>query len=255
MTIDFTGSAPVHHQSLNANRSIVQSAILYCLRCLLKEEIPLNAGVLKPITLIIPEGMLNPPMQDDPHKCVAVVGGNVETSQRVVDVFFGALNIVAASQGTMNNLVFGNANFSYYETICGGSGAGPDFPGTSAIHCHMTNTRITDPEIIEQRYPVRVNQFAIRKGSGGDGKYPGGDGVIREFLYLDDVDVSLLTQRRTRPPYGLNGGDPGTPGKNILIRKNATEPETLPSLAQLKLHAGDILQIHTPGGGGAGVAE
>jgi len=245
MALDFTGSAPVHPQSLNANPAIVQSAILYGLRCLLHEEIPLNAGVLKPIQLIIPEGMLNPPMTAN----AAVAGGNVEVSQRVVDVFFGALQVVAASQGTMNNVVFGNDRFSYYETICGGSGAGPEFDGASAVQCHMTNTRMTDPEVFEQRYPVRLEAFQIRQGSGGRGTHCGGDGVIRKIRFLETVNCSLMTSRRTMQPFGLGTGDPGKSGKNLLHKIDSSILK-LDSLDQVTIQSGELLEIYTPGGGG-----
>lgn len=251
MTMDFSGSGPVNKNSLNANKAIVKSAILYCLRCLINEDIPLNAGVLKPVNLILPEGMLNPPVNNDPEKCAAVFAGNVEISQRIVDVIFGTLGTAAASQGTMNNFVFGNELFGYYETICGGTGAGPGFSGTSAVHSHMTNTRLTDLEILEKQFPVRVRRFEIRRGSGGRGKFSGGDGVIREFEFLTDLQVSLLTQRRKKAPFGLMGGNDALPGKNILIKKSG-KISILEPLAQFRVSPGDIIEIHTPGGGGYG---
>jgi 5-oxoprolinase (ATP-hydrolysing) len=251
MTLDFTGSGPVNKNSMNANRAIVGSAVLYSLRCLINDDIPLNSGVLKPVNLILPEGMLNPPLNKNPEKCAAVFAGNVEISQRLVDVILGALGVAAASQGTMNNFVFGNENFGYYETICGGSGAGPGFSGTSAVHTHMTNTRLTDTEILEKRFPVRLKRFQIRSGSGGKGKYPGGEGVIREIEFLTDLQVSLLTQRRTKEPFGLNGGGNGLPGKNILKKKSG-EIIILEPLAQIRVSIGDIIEIQTPGGGGYG---
>ena len=250
MTVDFTGSAPVNDNSLNANMAVVQSAVLYCLRCLIHEDVPLNAGVMQPIELIVPEGMLNPRFVDDPRKCPAVVAGNVELSQRIVDVIFGALGIAAASQGTMNNLIFGNDRFGYYETICGGAGATSDSDGASCVHTHMTNTRITDVEIIERRYPVRVRHFARRWRSGGSGAKCGGDGVVREIEMLEALEVSLLTQRRSVAPFGMNGGQPGNSGRNT-ITKGGDEAE-LGSLAQFTADAGDILTIRTPGGGGFG---
>lgn len=247
MHLDFTGSAPVHAQSLNANPAIVQSAIIYGLRCLVREEIPLNAGMLAPISLNIPEGLLNPPISAN----AAVAGGNVEVSQRVVDVFFGALQVVAASQGTMNNVVFGNEHFSYYETICGGSGAGSGFSGADAVQCHMTNTRMTDVEILEQRYPVRLLSFEVRQGSGGDGEFCGGDGAIRRIKFLESVDCSLMTQRRAIAPFGLKGGQSGFPGKNLLLRSDGSQTE-LESLVQLTIQPEEVLEICTPGGGGWG---
>jgi 5-oxoprolinase (ATP-hydrolysing) len=180
------------------------------------------------------------------------VGGNVETSQRVVDVLLGALGVAAASQGTMNNVVFGDATFGYYETICGGSGATSDGPGASAVQVHMTNTRLTDPEIMERRYPVRVREFSIRRGSGGAGKHCGGDGAVRQIEFLRPLTLSLLTQRRgPHPPYGAAGGEPGALGRNRLKRKNGTVRD-LGGITQLEVAAGDILIIETPGGGGFG---
>ncbi|RMI13588.1 MAG: hydantoinase [Calditrichaeota bacterium] len=252
LTVDFTGSAPVHPGSLNANRAVVQSAVLYCLRCLIGEDIPLNSGMLAPVRLILPGGMLNPPANPDPERHPAVFGGNVEVSQRLVDVIFGALEVVAAAQGTMNNFIFGNEEFGYYETVCGGSGAGPGFEGASAVHTHMTNTRLTDVEVLEKYYPVRVCRFAIRRGSGGKGRWRGGDGVIREMEMLAPVEVSLLTQRRTRRPFGLKGGEPGQAGKNLLLRKGHSQPEVLPPAAQIRLQPGDRICLCTPGGGGYG---
>jgi 5-oxoprolinase (ATP-hydrolysing) len=179
-------------------------------------------------------------------------GGNVETSQRVVDCLFGALQTVAASQGTMNNLLIGNERFSYYETICGGSGAGRDFHGTDAVHTHMTNTRLTDPEVLESRCPVRLIRFGIRRGSGGQGRFRGGDGVVRELEFLEPLEVSILSQRRTVGPYGLDGGEPGQPGRNLLHRLKSNEVVELPSVAHTRVETGDRLTIETPGGGGYG---
>ncbi|MCC5830864.1 MAG: hydantoinase B/oxoprolinase family protein [Phycisphaeraceae bacterium] len=256
MTIDFTGSAPVRPDSLNANLAVVRSAVLYCLRCLVAEEIPLNAGALAAVDLVVPEGLLNPPSRRDPGDCAAVVGGNVEISQRVVDVIFGALGTVAASQGTMNNLVFGDETFGYYETIGGGTGAGDGFAGADAVHSHMTNTRITDVEILERRYPVRLIRFAIRRGSGGHGRWRGGDGIERAIEFLAPVSLSLLTQRRMCQPYGREGGSPGMAGRNILTTPSAdggkAREEILPPLAQCDIKPGQILTILTPGGGGWG---
>ena len=249
--IDFTGTGTVHPENLNATSAIVASAALYCFRCLIDEDIPLNAGVLVPLKFILPTGLLNPPAHDDPACCAAVAGGNVETSQRIVDCIFGALGVVAASQGTMNNLSFGNERFGYYETIAGGAGAGPTFRGADAVHTHMTNTRLTDPEVLEDRYPVRLRRFAIRRGSGGAGRYRGGDGVIREIEFLEPLDVSLLTQRRTRAPYGLAGGEPGARGENVLLPKEG-KPRLLRAADQFRVRPGDALLISTPGGGGYG---
>jgi len=251
-TLDFTGTGPVLPGNLNANRAIVTSAVLYCLRCLIDEDIPLNSGVLAPIKIILPDCFLNPRGLPDPSGCPAVVGGNVETSQRVVDCIFGALGTVAASQGTMNNLLIGDDRFGYYETICGGAGAGPGFDGADAVHTHMTNTRLTDPEVLESRYPVRLVRFAIRQGSGGAGRYRGGCGVIREIEFLEPLDVSIISQRRTTAPYGLHGGGDGACGRNILRRSGADVIELLPPIVSVSVRPGDRLTIETPGGGGWG---
>ncbi|MBT3750088.1 MAG: hydantoinase B/oxoprolinase family protein, partial [Bacteroidetes bacterium] len=249
--IDFTGTGGVHGGNLNANPAIVHSVIMYVLRLLLKEDIPLNDGMLEPIELILPEGMLNPPFPDDPFQCPALVGGNVEVSQRLTDTLLKALKLQAASQGTMNNVLFGNDHFGYYETICGGCGAGQDFEGADAVHHHMTNTRITDPEIMEHRYPVRLERFEIRRGSGGKGRKSGGDGVIREILFLEKVELSVLTQRRKSGPYGMDGGEDGKPGEQRIIRKNGIITP-LGSVSSSSLMPGDRLIIETPGGGGYG---
>ena len=248
---DFTGSAPVHPGNMNATKAIVNSVSIYVLRLLLNEPIPLNDGLLEPVSFILPEGILNPTFDDDPKKCPAVVGGNVEISMRLTDTLLKAFGVVAASQGTMNNTLFGNKNFGYYETICGGCGAGDGFNGASAVHHHMTNTRITDPEILEHRYPVRLEQFTIRKNSGGKGKWNGGDGVIREISFLEPVNLSVLSQRRKSGPFGINGGENGKPGIQKVIRKNAEEIQ-LDSIQNIDLNAGDRFIIETPGGGGFG---
>jgi 5-oxoprolinase (ATP-hydrolysing) len=181
-----------------------------------------------------------------------VVGGNVETSQRLVDALLGALSLAAASQGTMNNVLFGDATFGYYETICGGAGATAEADGADAVHTHMTNTRLTDPEVIERRYPVRVLEFSIRRGSGGSGARRGGDGVVRRLEFLSDLALSILSQRRgPYPPYGMAGGAPGALGRNTLVRADGAV-EVLPALAQAQVRAGDVLVIETPGGGGWG---
>jgi len=255
MTIDFTGTGPVNDNALNANRAIVHAAVMYCLRCLIGDDIPLNSGVLDPVDLVLPECMLNPPAHDDATQHAAVVGGNVELSQRIVDVVFGALGVVAASQGTMNNFVFGGERFGYYETICGGAGAGPSFSGAHAVHTHMTNTRLTDVEVFEHHYPVRVQRFAVRRGSGGDGQHRGGDGVTREIEFLAPLSVSLLTQRRRVAPFGLAGGAPGATGRNLLRRAGDKDPTDLGPLAECEVAPGDVLIIETPGGGGHGLKE
>ena len=254
-TLDFTGTGSVLPNNFNANRAIVSAAILYCLRCLIDEEIPLNEGVLKPVTIVLPECFLNPPVHADPAKCAAVACGNVETSQRIVDVVLGAFGLAAASQGTMNNLLFGDSTFGYYETICGGAGATKNFDGASAVHTHMTNTRLTDPEILESRYPVRVERFSIRQQSGGLGKHRGGDGIVRVLRFLKPLQVSLLTQRRgPYAPYGVVGGKPGKLGGNKLLRADG-QTLNLGSVASLQVVQGDMLTIETPGGGGYGSFE
>lgn len=249
--IDFAGSAPVHPGNLNATPGIVRSAVLYVLRLLVTEPLPLNEGLLEPVEIRIPEGMLNPVFPSTPEAAPAVVGGNVETSQRIVDTLVKALGVAACSQGTMNNVLFGNERLAYYETIGGGAGAGPGFDGASGIHTHMTNTAITDPEILEQRYPVLLERFALRAGSGGRGQRRGGDGLIRELRFLEPLEVSLLTQHRVEGPYGKEGGEAGRPGRQWVERASG-EMERLGSVDGCEVAAGDRLVIETPGGGGWG---
>ncbi len=252
-SVDFTGTGPVLSSNLNANRAIVTAAVMYVFRCLINEDLPLNSGVMEPITIVLPECLLNPPEQANPALNPAVVGGNVETSQRVVDVLFGALNVASASQGTMNNLTFGDATFGYYETICGGSGATSNADGADAVHTHMTNTRLTDVEVIERRYPIRVHEFSIRKGSGGTGQHRGGDGIVRKLEFLKPLNVSLLTERRGPfAPFGLNDGQPGSLGQNTLLKAGESEAIDLGGKAQIQVQPGDVLTIQTPGGGGFG---
>jgi len=252
--IDFTGTAPVVPGNLNATPAIVSAAVMYVLRCLIDEDIPLNEGVMKPVKIILPQCLLNPPRHDDPSCCAAVVGGNVETSQRIVDVLLGALGLTAASQGTMNNLLLGDETFGYYETICGGAGATPGRPGADAVHTHMTNTRLTDAEILERRYPARLQEFSIRRGSGGGGQFRGGNGVIRRIEFLKRLTVSILSQRRgPHPPYGMLGGQPGQLGRHRLIHLNG-EVQDLPGQVRFVAEPGDVLVIETPGGGGWGCA-
>jgi 5-oxoprolinase (ATP-hydrolysing) len=252
VTIDFTGTGPVLPTNLNANPAIVKAAVMYVMRTLIDEDIPLNDGVMAAIRIVLPECLLNPPERADPRDCAAVVAGNVETSQRLVDVLLGALGLAAASQGTMNNLLFGDASFGYYETICGGAGASADAAGAPAVHTHMTNTRLTDPEVLERRFPVRLLEFAIRRGSGGAGKHRGGDGVVRRMEFLRPLTLSIVSQRRGHyPPYGQNGGAPGALGSNTLARSDG-RAERLGSSAQVTVGAGDILTLETPGGGGWG---
>ena len=251
LTIDFTGTSPVHSGNLNATPAIVHSVIMYVMRTLVAEELPLNEGLMEPIQVILPHGMLHPEFEQDAARCPAVVGGNVETSQRLVDTLLKPFGRVACSQGTMNNVLFGNERFGYYETIGGGTGAGPGFHGTSAVHHHMTNTRITDPEVLEWRYPVRVETFAIRRGSGGRGRYHGGDGVVRKLRFREAVQLSLLSQHRGQGPYGLEGGQPGAPGRQWIERSDGRQ-EPLNGIDQASLSPGDALILETPGGGAWG---
>jgi 5-oxoprolinase (ATP-hydrolysing) len=251
--VDFAGSAGVHPGNLNAPPAVVRSAVLYVLRLLIAEPLPLNEGILRPIEIRIPPGMLSPPFPEDPAEAPAVVGGNVETSQRIVDTLLKALGLAACSQGTMNNLLFGSERFGFYETVCGGAGAGPGFGGASAVHTHMTNTRITDPEVLEHRYPVRLERFEVRRGSGGAGRFRGGDGALREIAFLAPMSLSLLTQHRVEEPYGMAGGAPGARGRQVLVRASG-EVEELASVDGREVGPGDRLILETPGGGGWGLA-
>lgn len=254
ISLDFTGSSDVHPANMNATEAIVYSVVIYFMRLLLDEDIPLNDGLLDPVKVKIPAGMLNPRFSDDPFLSPAVVGGNVEISQRLTDTLIKAFGLMGASQGTMNNVLFGNSKFGYYETLAGGTGAGPGFDGTDATHHHMTNTRITDPEVLERRFPVRMLRFEIRIGSGGNGKWKGGNGLIREYEFLEDVNLSVLTQRRKSGPFGMNGGGNGSPGNQYLIRKNGKKTE-LKGIDNIDIEKGDRFVIFTPGGGGFGNRE
>jgi 5-oxoprolinase (ATP-hydrolysing) len=250
---DFTQSGPVSPHNLNANRAIVTAAVMYCLRCFLDELIPLNQGLLAPVEIVIGEGILSPNADGRAEELPAIVGGNVETSQRVVDVILGALGLAAASQGTMNNVILGDETFGYYETICGGEGATATREGASGVHTHMTNTRITDPEVVERRIPARVEEFSIRKGSGGAGKHRGGDGIVRRWRFGKRLTLSILSQRRERAPFGLFGGGSGARGVNELHRTSGIV-ESLSGRALVEVEAGDVLVLKTPGGGGFGAA-
>jgi len=251
MSVDFSGSSGVHPGNLNANPSIVHSVLIYWLRLLVDEHLPLNDGLLDPISIHIPKGILNPDFSDDPATSPAVVGGNIETSQRLADTLLKAFNMAACSYGTMNNVLFGNKHFGYYETVAGGTGAGNGFNGADAVHQHMTNTRAADPEILEHRYPVRLDRYGIRKNSGGNGIWRGGDGIIRELTFKENVSLSVLTQHRKVAPFGLKGGKPGLPGEQWVERKNGnTEKLTWRDGADLQ--PGDKFILHTPGGGGFG---
>ena len=243
---DFTGTGPEIWGNLNAPRAVTHSAILYSLRCLIDQEIPLNQGCLNPIQVIIEDGSLLAPSEN-----AAVVGGNVLTSQRITDVILKAFRACAASQGCMNNFTFGNENFGYYETIGGGAGAGPHWHGQSGVHTHMTNTRITDPEILERRYPVMLREFSVRKNSGGSGKFIGGDGLVREVEFLEPLNAAILSERRVHQPYGLNCGEPGKSGLNLFFRNDGTIL-FLGGKNEIHAETGDRIRIETPGGGGYG---
>ncbi|MET0112151.1 hydantoinase B/oxoprolinase family protein [Limnospira fusiformis] len=247
--IDFTGTSRQLESNFNAPQAVCKAAVLYVFRTLVADSIPLNAGCLKPLEIVIPQGcMLNPKFP------AAVVAGNVETSQAVVDALYGALGVMAASQGTMNNLTFGSDRYQYYETICGGSGAGPNFHGTDAVHTHMTNSRLTDPEVLEWRYPVLIDAFAIRPHSGGGGNYRGGNGIIRQIRFLEEMTATILSGHRIIPPFGMAGGEPGMVGRNSITRQNGTV-EDLGSTAIALMGIGDVLTIQTPGGGGYGAPQ
>lgn len=249
LIIDFTGSSSAHPGNLNATNAIVQSVVLYVIRLMVNRDIPMNEGLMDNVKIILPTGLLNPDFSTKHPP--AVVGGNTEVSQRLTDTLLKALNMVACSQGTMNNFLFGNDKFGYYETICGGTGAGKGFDGTDAVHQHMTNTRISDPELLEWRFPVRLIRFEIRKNSGGKGKWKGGNGIIREFLFNQPLDINILSQHREEGPYGLNGGEPGRPGKQYIIKASG-ETIKLGGMDSASVEAGDRLVIETPGGGGYG---
>jgi len=245
--IDFSGTSKQQNSNFNAPTAVCKAAVLYVFRTLVADEIPMNAGCLKPLQIIIPEGCLLNPIYP-----AAVVAGNVETSQCITDTLYGALGVMAASQGTMNNFTFGNDKYQYYETICGGSGAGADFSGTSAVHTHMTNSRLTDPEILEWRFPVLLESFAIRQNSGGKGQYRGGDGVVRRIRFREPMTASILSEHRRVPPYGMAGGQAGQTGKNWVQRVDGTREE-LTGTATVEMQAGDVFVIETPGGGGYGI--
>mmetsp|Transcript_24643 Transcript_24643/g.34397 ORF Transcript_24643/g.34397 Transcript_24643/m.34397 type:complete len:270 (+) Transcript_24643:1-810(+) len=248
--IDFSGTDPQQKSNFNAPTAIARSACLYVFRTLVDQKIPLNSGCMKPLKIILPEQtMVNP------SPPAAVVAGNVEVSQTITDTLYGALKQLAGSQGTMNNFTFGSETDGYYETICGGTGAGPTFDGCDAIHSHMTNTRLTDPEILETRYPVRLEQFEIRKGSGGSGRYRGGDGIVRSVRFLEPMTASILSNHRVVPPFGLEGGEEGALGRNTLFKASTGEEVQLGHRAELQMEPGDIFRIETPGGGGFGKKE
>jgi 5-oxoprolinase (ATP-hydrolysing) len=246
--IDFTGTSAQREGNFNAPRAITTACVLYVFRCLIGDDIPLNEGCLAPFEIVVPEGSFL-----DPEPGRAVVAGNTEVSQAVVNALFGALGASAASQGTMNNFLFGTGRYQYYETICGGTGAGPGFDGAGPVHSHMTNTRITDPEVLELRYPVRLERFGVRHGSGGAGGHRGGDGAVRIVRALEPMTATLVTSRRAHAPFGLDGGEPGAPGRQWIEQLDGARLALAPT-CQVELAEGERIVIETPGGGGYGKA-
>jgi 5-oxoprolinase (ATP-hydrolysing) len=257
--IDFSGTSAQLPNNFNAPRAVCMAAVLYVFRSLVDDDIPLNAGCLKPLKVIIPQGsMLNP------NPPASVVAGNVETSTCITNALFGALGVMAGSQPTMNNFTFGNARVQYYETISGGSGAGGrfdaqgqpvgGFDGTSVVQTHMTNSRLTDPEVLEFRFPVRLESYAIRHGSGGAGRWHGGDGGVRRVRFLETMTAGILSNGRIHPAFGMAGGQSGLPGINRVVRTDGVVQE-LAHIGQVEMLAGDVFEIHTPGGGGFGEPE
>ena len=245
-TIDFTGTSPQNKFNYNAPLAICRAVVLYVFRTLVGADIPMNEGCLKPLTLVVPKGsMINPKAP------AAVISGNTEVSQAIADTLYGALGVIAGSQGTMNNFVYGNDSYQNYETICGGAGAGDGFDGASAVHSHMTNTRMTDPEVLETRFPVRLNEFSIRSGSGGQGRFDGGNGIIRKLQFLEPMTVTMLSSHRITTPHGAKGGDAGAIGENSVIRANG-EHQTLKGNDEISVSSGDVVVLKTPGGGGYG---
>jgi len=245
-TIDFTGTSAQLASNFNAPAAVVYAAVLYVFRTLVDDDIPLNAGCLKPLEVIIPGGsMLNP------HPPAATVAGNVETSQCLTDALYGALGLMGAACGTMNNFTFGNERYQYYETVSGGTGAGEGFDGTDTVQAHMTNSRLTDPEVLEWRYPVRIDGHLIRAGSGGTGKWHGGNGATRRVRFLEPMTAAILAGHRRVPPYGMAGGGPGAVGANWVERADGSRTE-LSFADETSMGVGDVFVIETPGGGGYG---
>ncbi|MGA7427788.1 MAG: hydantoinase B/oxoprolinase family protein, partial [Rhodoplanes sp.] len=247
-TVDFTGTSPQQPDNFNAPEPVTRAAVLYVFRVMVDDDIPMNGGCLRPIRIIIPaQSMLSPEYP------AAVVAGNVETSQAVTNALFGALGALAAAQGTMNNLNFGNARYQYYETICSGSPAGPGFDGADAVHTHMTNTRLTDPEVLEFRYPVLLEDFHIRKGSGGRGKWHAGDGIRRTIRFLERMECTILSGHRRVRPFGLAGGEAGEAGEN-WVRREDDRMEKLKACDATILEPGEAIIIQSPTAGGYGKA-
>jgi 5-oxoprolinase (ATP-hydrolysing) len=258
-SIDFTGTSAQQNNNLNAPKAITQAAVMYVFRCLVNDDVPLNAGCMQALDIVVPEGSLL-----NPYFPAAVVAGNVETSQAVTNALFAALGVLGSSQGTMNNLTFGNEHYQYYETICSGSPAGvyptEDYPegkgfhGVAAVHTHMTNTRMTDPEILEHRYPVILKEFKIDRNSGGKGKYNAGDGITRTITFLESMQCSILSGHRITPPFGLKGGEAGRIGHNWLTKPN-TKQQNLAGCEHVAVNAGDSISIQSPTGGGFGKTD
>jgi 5-oxoprolinase (ATP-hydrolysing) len=248
LLLDFHGTSQQQQGNFNAPLSVTRAVVLYVIRCLLDDDIPLNEGCFAPLELRVPLGCLL-----NPEAPAAVVAGNVEVSQALCNLLFGAFGVLAAGQGTMNNLSFGNGRCQYYETVAGGGGAGKGFAGSVGLQSHMTNSRLTDPEVLEARYPLRLERFALRSGSGGDGCWRGGDGLERTIRFLEPMSLSLISGSRRVAPFGLDGGTSGACGENRLIRADGTV-ERLPGSVQLELKAGEAIQMLTPGGGGYGVS-
>ncbi|MGH6833725.1 MAG: hydantoinase B/oxoprolinase family protein, partial [Methyloceanibacter sp.] len=248
-TVDFTGTSAQASDAFNAPEPITRACVLYVFRTLVDEDIPLNAGCLRPIKIVVPKGSMLKPRYPAP-----VAAGNVETSQTIVNCLYGALGVLGSAQGTMNNLTFGNELYQYYETICSGAPAGPGFDGAPAVQTHMTNSRLTDPEVLELRYPVLLERFEIVRGSGGKGKWRAGDGTLRVVRFLERMECAILSGFRKVRPFGLLGGEDGQPGENWVRRKSGGL-ERLRSSDQTRLEPGEAIIIKTPTGGGYGPAR
>ena len=248
-TVDFTGTSGVQPTNFNAPEPVTRAAVLYVFRVMVDDAIPMNAGCLRPIRIVIPDDCMLKPRYP-----AAVVAGNVETSQQVTNALFGALKAMAASEGTMNNLTFGNETYQYYETICSGSPAGPGWNGTAGVHVHMTNSRLTDPEILEHRYPVLLEDFHIREGSGGRGEWRAGDGTHRTIRFLEEMSCAILASHRTLPPHGLEGGEPGEMGRTEVRRLDGTV-EVLGGTDETVLKPGEAVTVISPTGGGFGRSQ
>jgi len=248
-TVDFSGTSAQDRFNYNAPLAICRAVVLYVFRTLVGSNIPMNEGCLKPLRIIAPEGSFI-----NAEYPAAVISGNTEVSQAIAEALYGALGVLAGSQGTMNNFVYGNGDFQNYETICGGTGAGDGFDGCSAVHSHMTNTRMTDPEVLETRFPVRVCAFSIRAGSGGNGRWRGGDGIVRALEFLQPMTVTVLSSHRRTAPFGVNGGEDGTAGENWVERADGRS-DVLSGNDRTEMAPGDVFVMRTPGGGGYGSAK